>query len=214
MVWQFNRLQYLTYQLCKYLYGKNFDSETVYRAIKVQKNYAEILALLLLHHNRRHVGLLSLYYQYTFCNCKTVDDYIKYFDQLYILPPYLLQDEEIIECYYQRYNNYYNSIQRLLFDNDIELWKMTGGEIVDYCYSNYMKTHAKTISDVFCINDEYHNVTYPHNGKIYTISVRHLLLSLLDNIEPHTKKPFNSKTYQHLCHKYQKELLIFDSYYQ
>jgi hypothetical protein len=214
MVLQFNRLQYLTYQICKYLYGKCFNSELIYRAIKTQKNYAEILALLLLHHNRRHVGLFSLYYQYTFSICKSLEDYIKYFEELYIIPPYLLQDEEIIRCYYQRYDNYYHSIQRLLYDDDVDLWKMSSGEIIDYCYSNYMKTYAQNINDIFCINDEYHNVTYFHYGKVYTISVRHLLLSLLENVEPHTQQPFENSIYQKLCQKYNKELLIFNSYYQ
>lgn len=213
MTVQIDKLQYLTYQLCKYLYGNSFDADFLYCAIRECNNPIQPLALVLLHHNRKHIGLLSLQYQEQFKACVTANHYNQYFQQLQVVPEQYKSDINIAHCYTNRYKNYYYCIQRLIYDEDIDLLSLNDCAIIDYSYSSYINNYVERIADIFTIEDEYHNINYLHYGKFYCISIRHLLFALIDNKEPYTQGPFQQDIFLNLVNKYKKELNIFYNFY-
>ena len=207
MVQVIEYLRFLSYKISGYLYGSNFPAEKLYQAVKQQINSIESLALLLLHHNRRHIGLLSLYYHYEFSTCK---DYYTYLKNLRIVPPNLTEPT-FIKCYELRFQNYYNCLCRLMYDPDIDIRNISGIDIVNYCYSMYIKTYTHNVTEILSINDNYPNVIYSQQGHTYEISTHDLLLALLYNREPHTNLPFYY--YNMLTEKYQKELSFYAKCY-
>lgn len=213
MTVQIDRLQYLTYQVCKYLYGNSFDADFLYCSLKESNNPIQILALILLHHNRKHIGLLSLEYQEQFKLCVTSKHYDAYFNYLEVVPLAYKGICNIAYCYINRYKNYYYCMQRLLYDDNIDLLSLSDADIIDYCYTCYFNNYIQVISDIFTIEDEYHNISYLHHGKFYTISIRHLLFALIDNQEPYTHQPFQEDIFISLVKRYNQELNIFYDFY-
>lgn len=239
MIYEICYFRSLVEKLGQYLYGDNVDRTILTQALQREQNPTATLSLLVLHHNRRTVGLLSLAYQHHFSRCESEEDYRQYFRQLTIVPPAFTSPSSAPVAIAPSSPPVAIAPSSAPPTSAPVTPPLDPAIITQYHlrYRNYYQCFTRLLYDrtipllemtghdiiSYCYTiflrdhpsawDQYHNVTYRHHGMINTISVRHLLLALLANEEPLTHRPFDPAWYSEAVTTYQRELAIFESFY-